>query len=151
MEDFDKVYTWAASVEGATAFWYSSGPLRFTWERSIADFNIEGLLGRGAFPLRKLLREILSKGFSGRPDKDEGCCDLQRMARGSSFRIGARNPKVALPDHLVMSRAATNSLLCSKRRTDGASATLECLNKHWARYDRLTTYLSDREFDHQTH
>lgn len=103
------------------------------------DFNIEGLLG-DKLPTGKLLSEKYIVKPAGRHDKDETAADLQRW-REFFTRIGVHEaPKVVSQTTGDVACSDELSALLQAGDQTVRRATLECLNKHWARYDRLTTH-----------
>jgi hypothetical protein len=103
------------------------------------DFNIEGLLG-DKLPSGKLLSEKYIVKPAGRPDKDETAADHQRW-REFFIRIGVHEaPKVVSQ---TTGDSACSDELSALLQTEDQTvrrATLECLNKHWDRYDGLTAH-----------
>lgn len=103
------------------------------------DFNIEGLLG-DKLPTGKLLSEKYILKPTGKLDKDETATDLQRW-REFFIRIGVHETP------MVVSQT-TGDAVCSDELSALLQAedqmvrrvTLECLNKHWVRYDGLTIH-----------
>lgn len=102
-------------------------------------FNIEGLLG-DKLPTGKLLSEKYIVKPAGRPDRDDAAADLLRW-REFFIRIGVHEaPKVVAQTTGDVACSDELSALLQAEEQAVRRATLECLNIHWARYDRLTTY-----------
>lgn len=120
--------------------WYFERPTSiYLGKEYRPDFNIEGLLG-DKLPTGKLLSEKYIVKPTGRADKDEVAVDLQRW-REFFVRIGVHEaPMVASQTTGDVACSDELSALLQAEDQTVRRATLECLNKHWERYDRLTTY-----------
>lgn len=120
--------------------WYFERPTSiYLGKEYRPDFNIEGLLGDN-LPAGKLLSEKYIVKPTGRPDKEEVAVDLQRW-REFFVRIGVHEaPMVASQTTGNVACSDEFSALLQAEDQTVRRATLECLNKHWASYDRLTTY-----------
>lgn len=120
--------------------WYFERPTSLYLSKDYRpDFNIEGLL-EGTLAIGKLLSEKYIVKPAGRADKDETAADLQRW-REFFVRIGVHEaPKVASQSSGDVACSEELSALLQAEDQTVRRATLECLSKHWARYEGLTTH-----------
>lgn len=120
--------------------WYFERPTSLYLSKDYRpDFNIEGLLG-DQLATGKLLSEKYIVKPAGRAENDETAADLRRW-REFFVRIGVHEaPKVASQSSGEVACSEELSALLQAEDRTVRRATLECLNKHWARYDGLTTH-----------